>query len=75
MGRSRRDPLRGAPGMSRRGIKAKFDEIVDFAEVERFWICRLSGIRRGCMYGWRSPLGPPLEPEVLPEISPLNEAC
>ena len=39
-------------GMTKAEIRKKFDEIVAFAEVDRFWTRRSSGTAAGCTSGW-----------------------
>jgi len=40
-------------GMTKREIARKFDEIVAFAELEKFLDTQVSTIRAECMCGWR----------------------
>jgi lipopolysaccharide transport system ATP-binding protein len=50
-------------GMSRAEVRARFDEIVAFAEVERFLGPRSSVTPRGCTSGWPSPSLPTFNPK------------
>ena len=52
-------------GMRRAEIQRKFDEIVAFAEVEKFIDTPVSATRAACTCGWRFAVAAHLEPEIL----------
>jgi lipopolysaccharide transport system ATP-binding protein len=62
-------------GMSRREIKAKFDEIVDFAEVERFLDTPVKRYSSGMYVRLAFAVAAHLEPEILVGDAEFQKKC